>query len=211
MLITPLVALTLAATPTLTPALPCFSVETGVEVVGTGWTPNAQVRLTSSVNGETVRTDTVTADLNGNLTFNPGAATGGATRERIDLAGQDLTHPELQATTRFTLSWFGPFFAPWNTNGPARGRPGKVGTIEASGYLDEIGQSLYAHYTLKGEQMGTVRVGKLKAPCGQLKKRFRQFPFKRVRRGTYSVYFDTMPFAGDSTFDSPGYRRVVVR
>ena len=158
-----------------------------------------------------MRTDTVTADVNGNLGFSAGGRTGDATTYRIEMVAQDVADPTLQATTQFTLSWFGPFFRPWNTRGAAPGRPGKVSQIEASGYLHEIGKDLYAHYALRGEHVGTVRVDRLKGPCGQLKRRFRQFPFKPVRRGTYSVYFDTMPFAGDSTFEAPGYRRVVVR
>src|SRR4051794_17852649 len=116
MLITSLVAVTLAATPTLTPSLPCFSEETGVQITGSGWTPNAQVRLTSRLDGEDVRTDTVTADVNGNLSFSAGARTDDATRQNIDMVAEDVAHPELQATAQFTLSWFGPFFRPWNTN-----------------------------------------------------------------------------------------------
>lgn len=45
----------------------------------------------------------------------------------------------------------------------------------------------------------------------QLKRSVRQFAFKPVRPGTYSVYFDTTGLFSDSTYDSPGYRRVVVR
>src|SRR6188768_2572652 len=112
MLITSLVAVTLAATPTLTPSLPCFSEESGVQLTGSGWTPNAQVRLTSKLDGADVRTDTVTADVNGNLSFSAGAATHTATREHIDVVAEDAAHPELQATTQFTLSWFGPLFRP---------------------------------------------------------------------------------------------------
>ena len=64
---------------------------------------------------------------------------------------------------------------------------------------------------LRGEAVKSVRVGRLTGPCGALKKRFRQFAFKPVPKGTYTVYFDVYPAFGGLSEDSPRYKRVVVR
>jgi hypothetical protein len=202
-----------APAPTLESSLPCFSAATGAQLTGTGYTPNGQVRLLGQYVSDARQAldQTVTADVNGRIEFSSGLANETARRLRVEVTAEDVANPALRATVHFTLSWFGPFFRPWNTDGPARGRPGKSSVIEASGYINEIGEDLYAHYVLRERHVATVRVGRLTGPCGALKKRFRQFAFKKVRRGTYSVYFDTMPFFSDNTFESPGYRRVVVR
>ena len=213
LLVPALAALTLAAAPTLESSLPCFSPETNAQLTGTGWTPNGQVRLLGHyvVSGEPALDHTVMADVNGQIEMSSGLPNGDARRFRVEVTAQDVAHPELQASVRFTLSWFGPFFRPWNTSGAAPGRPGKVSQIEASGYIHEIGQTLYVHYVRRDRHVATVRVGRLQGPCGQLKRSFRQFAFKPVRPGTYSVYFDTTRLFSDSTYESPGYRRVVVR
>jgi hypothetical protein len=202
-----------APAPTLESSLPCVSPATGAQLTGTGWTPSGQVRLRGRylANGSEALDHTVTADVNGRIEFSSGLPDDDARRWKVEVTAEDVARPELRASVRFTISWFGPFFKPWNTNGPARGRPGKVSQIEASGYIQDIGSVLYAHYVLRDQQVATVRVGRLKGPCGSLKHRFRQFAFKDVRRGTYSVYFNTTSVFSDSTFDAPGYRRVVVR
>ena len=206
-------ALAQAPPPTLESTLPCFSPETGAQLTGTGWTANEQVRLVGRYvpGGEAALDHTVTADVNGQLQFSSGLPDGAAVRSKVEVTATEVSHPERVATVGFTLSWFGPFFEPWNTNGAARGRPGKVSTIEASGYVNETGASLYAHYVLRGEAVKTVRVGRLTGPCGALKKRFRQFAFKPVPKGTYTVYFDVHRVFGALSEDSPRYSRVVVR
>jgi len=208
-----LAALTLAATPTLESALPCVSPTTGSQLTGTGYTPNGQVRLRGRYlpAGRPALDHTVTADVNGRITFTSGVPNDDASRVKIEVTAEDVTHPELRATVGFTMSWFGPFFRPWNTSKAAPGRPGRTSQIEASGYVEESGSVLYAHYVLRDEHVATVRVGRLTGPCGALKRLFRQFAFKPIPRGTYSVYFDTMPLFSDNTYESPGYRRVVVR
>ena len=206
-------ALAQAPPPTLVSTHPCFSPETGAQLTGTGWTAGGQVRLVGRyLENDTPALDhTVTADGDGQLDFSSGLPAGDAVRLKVEVTATDVSHPERTATVGFKLSWFGPFFRPWNTDGPARGRPGKVSTIEASGYVNEIGASLYAHYVLRGEAVKSVRVGRLTGPCGALKKHFRQFAFKPVPKGTYSVYFDVHPVFGGLSEGSPRYERVVVR
>ena len=209
-------------TPTLVSALPCFSPLTNSELTGEGWTPGGQVRLrgryVSGTSGEALDV-TVVADAAGRIKFNSSVPDESALRVGVEVTAEDVVRVaagapvhERQARTRFTLSWHGPFYRRWNTEGPARGRPGRVGTLEASGYIDDVTSVLYAHYLRVGRSgFRTVRVGRLRGPCGSLRVRFREFDFRPVPRGTYRVFFDTLPVASDNTFDSPGYRRVVVR
>src|SRR4051794_11225149 len=206
-----LAALTLAA-PTLKATLPCASPLTGQQLTGSGWTSGGQVHLTGRElpSGTDALDTTVTADVDGAIEISSAVPADAAVRRTLEVTAQDVAHPELTATTRFKLTWWGPFIRPWNTDGPAIGHPGRLILIDVSGYIGEP-RVLYAHYVLRGEQAAVVRVGRLRGPCASLKRRVRQFPFKPVRRGTYSVYFDTTPQFSDSTFDSPGYNRVVVR
>ena len=217
----PALATAQGPSPTLVSARPCFSAATGIELTGDGWTPGGEVRL----QGRYVETDqraldvTVRADDAGRIKFESAYHTDLAVRSLAEVTASDLTRlaagapaEQREAVTRFTLSWFGPFYRPWNTNGPARGRPGRVRTLEASGYIRNAGQTLYAHYLrVRDERFRTVRVGVLRGACGSLRVRFREFKFRPVRAGTYRVFFDTNPRATEFTFDSPGYRRVVVR
>jgi len=137
-----------------------------------------------------------------------------ATAEDLTRRGAGAPAEQRVATTEFKLTWWGPFYRPWNTrSGAAIGRPGRRRTLEASGYLDgRLTNVLYAHYVhLATERHTTVRVGRLRGSCGGLRVRFKEFDFRPVRRGTYTVRFDTSPFFSDNVYDSPGYRRVKVR
>jgi hypothetical protein len=206
-------ALAGAQAPTLVSPSPCVSAATGSVLTGTGWTPNGQVRLTGHYvdDGSPALDHTVQADAEGRITFTSGVPNDDARRLRVRITAQDVARVELRASVDLTLSWFGPFFRPWNTDGPARGRPGKVSRIEASGYVGQSGRTLYAHYVLRDEHVATTRVGRLRGPCGALTRSFRQFAFRPVPRGTYSVFFDTRRRFADASFDAPGYRRVRVR
>jgi hypothetical protein len=218
-----------SAQPTLVSAERCYSLSLPTDVTGQGWTPNGDVRLVGRYveGGRGAAVDqTLRADAQGRISFESGVPGSPATRRRVQLTAEDLTRaaagapPEQrQATVTFWLSWAGPFYARWNTSGAARGRPGRVGTIEASGYLgwrvvaSGPNPVLFAHYyhSRSDRFVATTRVGRLRGACRSLKLRFREFAFRPVPRGTYSVYFDEFPFTSDLTFDSPGFRRVVVR
>ena len=207
--------------PTLVSARACFSPITGAQLTGQGWTPGGIVKLTGTYStGEPARDFEATADAAGAIRFESGLDYVPVTRT-VTVTAEDRTRvaagaplEQRQASVTFKLTWYGPFYAPWNTDGAAIGRPGRVRNIEASGYLEgNLTDTLYAHYIrLTGrEQVKTVKVGKLAGACGGLKKRFREFAFRPVARGTYRVTFDTDPFSDDNVYDAPGYERVKVR
>lgn len=208
--------------PTLVAAIPCFSPITNAELRGAGWTPGGQVRLrgryVSGGSGEALDL-TLTADASGGIQFNSTVPDDAAVTRGVAVTAEDLTRAaagagveQRQANTTFRLTYHGPFYRPWNTVGPARGRPGRRARLEASGYIDDLTDVLYAHYIRNGDStFHTTRVGRLRGVCGGLSVRFREFDFRPVRRGTYRIFFDTSPVTSDNTFESAGYRRVVVR
>jgi hypothetical protein len=209
-----------ALAPTLVPAQPCFSPATNSELTGEGWTPGGTVHLTGTYGsgGPALDLD-VTADSSGRIRFESEVPDDAAVTRAVRVTAEDVTRAaagarveQRQASTTFKITWYGPFYRPWNTNGPAIGHPGRVRTLEASGYLSEhLPAVLYAHYIHAGRRVKTVRVGRLHGQCGGLKVRFREFNFRPVPRGTYQVTFDTDPFSDDNIFDSPGYLQVKVR
>jgi len=217
----PAQAQTPAPAPTLASSRPCFSPATGAELTGAGWTPGGKVQLSATYSsGATALDVELVADGNGRITFDSAVPDSAAVTDILHATADDLAREaagapaeQRQASTDFQITWFGPFYRPWNTRGPAIGRPGRVRTLEASGYLSRTLTSvLYAHYIhLKSERVKTVRVGRLRGACRGLKVRFREFNFRPVRRGTYMVTFDTNPFSDDNIYDSPGYRRVKIR
>ena len=106
-------------------AHPCFSPETGAQLTGAGWTAGGQVRLV----GRYVESDapaldhTVAADGNGQLVSSSLPA-----GDAVPLEGRgdrDRRKPSRAHGDRglHAARWLVPFFRPWNTNGPARGRP----------------------------------------------------------------------------------------
>ena len=206
--------------PTLVSSRPCFSPVTGSELTGEGWTPNGTVHLSGTYSsGEPALDLDVVADSAGRIRFTSRVPDDEAVTSSIRVTAEDPARTaagapleQRQASTSFKITWYGPFYSPWNTTGPAVGRPGRVRTIEASGYLTgKLTSVLYAHYIRPNGTVKTVRVGRLSGACGGLKKRFREFDFRPVAAGTYRVTFDTSPFSDDNVFDAPGYARVKVR
>jgi hypothetical protein len=53
-----------------------------------------------------------------------------------------------------------------------------------------LGKEIYAHFTHSGRQIGALKFGHAKAPCGTLSAKARFFPLSRVAPGTYGVQVD---------------------
>lgn len=69
-------------------------------------------------------------------------------------------------------------------------KPGGAMTVDAYGWTS-AGSSLYAHYYRGRTPVKHARLGALTGACGDLRRRVRQFPFRRVRPGRWTVFFST--------------------
>lgn len=69
-----------------------------------------------------------------------------------------------------------------------RARPGRSMVIDTTGWTS-AGGTLHAHYFRRRTPVGVMRIGTLTGDCGDLRKKVRQFPFKHVRPGRWTVYF----------------------
>ena len=210
--------------PTIVSTYPCVSAAVGHDLTGTGWTPGGKVRIRGRyvIGKETGEAfdEMVTADEEGRIRFTYGVPDGEALTVGTEVTAQDLARTaagapveQRSARTEYQATYYGVFYRPWNKRG-AKGRPGHVGTIEASGWIGRAARLtgvVYAHYYRAGdERWRSFRVGRLRGDCGALKVRFREFPWKRPKPGSYTLRFDTMPFGSALTWDSVGYLRVRV-
>jgi hypothetical protein len=98
----------------------------------------------------------------------------------------EVANPSLTAATTF-------IFSRWNVGISAvRGRihPARPAGILAVGFTNAVGKPLYAHWVRNGRRVHTRRLGVLRGPCGDLRKRLRVgFPFRPVARGAWEVRF----------------------
>ena len=112
---------------------------------------------------------------------------------------------EVAASVQVTLSQWAVGVRAWS-NG--RGDPKASSDFIGVGW--EPFRRIWAHYFLANKRVRSIRIGAVGGPCGDLAKRIRQFPFRPVRPGQWSVYFSPSQF-----FDRRGawirYRVVVPR
>jgi hypothetical protein len=73
-----------------------------------------------------------------------------------------------------------------------QGDPQRAMHIEAFGWTHE--KALWAHYFRGTKRIKTVRIGALQGACGDLTKRVRQFPFRPVAAGSWTIYFSGSQF-----------------
>jgi hypothetical protein len=209
------------AQPVVTAAEPCSSWATPVQLHGTGFTPGGKLELSAhwwSKWGYRAAgpTFTLTADANG--AFDDVRRVPDIEYDSLelsitvkDLARAEQGRPvsEQYASTDVTVAWPGALYPPWNTRRAARAHPGRVGILDASGFIGGNSRTLYVHYVRGRHLVKTLRLGRLVGPCGALSMPLREFGFSPVPRGTYSVRFDTSQgWPNDDLWT--GYRRVIV-
>lgn len=207
------------AAPTLHADRPCYTPGEAMTLTGAGFTPGSAVgfffQLMGAHGNNLLSGDTPsTADPAGSFTTRYGApklASSDDLQEQLIVtaneqppAGQPppATGPPF-GVAQVLVSTFDVVVAPWDRK---QVDPRKTITVRAYGY--EPATKLWAHYVLRGKRIKTVYVGALTGPCGNAVKHMREFPFRPVPAGTYSVYFQ-----GTQTLNKrigTPYRQVIV-
>jgi hypothetical protein len=127
-------------------------------------------------------------------------------RETAMSAFADQADPSRSAFLRWTLSRWDINIPEWNNSPFAQ--PRRKMTVDAAGWTG-LGPTLYAHYFRGQTKVKSVKFGALTGDCKDLKKRVRQFPFKNVKPGRWTVYFSTTAVF-DKGHDAYGFYRVRV-
>jgi hypothetical protein len=184
-----------AATATVTVDRDCYSPGDTIRERGTGFTPGAEIAETLAL------LDPETSDPFGQLVAPPFSADAGGSFDRRIAAPQlaSRTHRRERAIAAFTdqadprgeaptVDWW---LTAWRVEirqwMGGRARPGRSMLVDAYGWT--WGTSLYAHYYRGRTAVKTVRLGALRGSCGDMRKRVLQFPFRRPRRGRWTVAF----------------------
>jgi len=224
LLLTPVLALPSAAdaAPTLKADLPCYYPGQQINLNGAGYTPGGEVALILQLSGAHGHTffspkDSPHADAAGGLTARlpaPDLASDNDLRETVTLTANDQARLDpanppaaLDDTfgfTQFMVSAVGVRVGPWFSH---RATPRALATFQVVGW--EPFRKVYVHYFLNHKRLKTVELGSVSGPCGDLRRTMRQFPFRPVPAGRYSIRF-----TGTRFFDPDGfwveYRNVVV-
>jgi hypothetical protein len=159
---------------------PCYAEQQPMNITGSGFTPGGSVHLAfadGSFAGQ------ATADAVGNLTAAAAAPVIATTQAAATLTATDQANPGNTATVPLQVSKLKV------STSPTRARPHSKVSYTARGFT--TGQTLYGHYIFGGKRRKDVRIGRLVAPCGTLKRRMSLLPLKSVRFGTWTVQFDT--------------------
>lgn len=185
--------------PSLTSDLPCYTPGMRQHLTAGGLTPNGIVDLTLSIaqDPSTHLAGAFVADGTGGLAFWVDTPpfpflTGDETivAEDRTLKGQGAPAAAYSASIGLKLSQWDIDVKRWRAT-PAKAKPGRRTRVTAVGWVGTASTRLYAHYLRRGRLVKTATVGTLTGACGDFSGRMREFPFKRVKPGTYKVVFDT--------------------
>jgi hypothetical protein len=192
---------TAAAAPTLHADRACYTPGQPILVTGGGYTPRGQVIFLATLRGDRVTTSfplgsPLTTDAAGALSARLAAPDLGSDRdirEQLTISANDqaramvqppLPPAEQSGIVQVTLSQWALGVRAWVDG---------TGDPRASTDLVAVGcepfRRIYAHYFVRGTRVRSVRVGAVSGPCGDLRRRIRQFPFRPVPAGIWTVYF----------------------
>lgn len=175
----------------------CYSPGDTVTETGAGFSPNGGVGENLSLiegNGSitTLQAPDVTADANGAFTRMLKAPNLVSARDRTEKAiggftDQILGPAAAPAATSWTLSQWAGSIPEWFKK---VGDPSKSMLVDTFGWTT-AGTTLYAHYYRATTFVKAVKLGALTGPCGNFKRRVKQFPFKKVKAGEWSIFLST--------------------
>jgi hypothetical protein len=172
----------------------CYAPGDAITEHGQGFSPGGDVletvSLLSDLNPVATLNAQQTADASGNFTAMLRAPRLAKASDRSEIALSAFTDqatgsPTGPSVTQWTLSAWDMKITQWRNR---IADPSKSMSIDTYGWTT-AGSNLYAHYFRGTTRVKTVKIGALTGECGNLKRRVRQFPFKRVKAGRWQVLF----------------------
>jgi hypothetical protein len=178
----------------------CYAPGDVVTETGAGFSPAAGVLEDLSLIGRTgspvasFQAPVVMSDANGSFTRGLRVPKVGSDRDRREVALSAFTDQALGSasppvTIQWTLSSWGTEIPEWSKR-ISLADPSKSMLVDTYGWTT-AGRSVYAHYYRATTFIRTAKLGALTGPCGDFKRRVRQFPFKKVKPGEWSVFIST--------------------
>ncbi len=187
-----------SAAATLAVDRPCYAQGEVIDVSGAGFTPGGTVSL--SFTGAGVGLNELQTDLAGRVRagfevrerdlevfLGPDEVQGEVLLAAVDQPpgtdpaappAADPAAPPAAASTSFLLTRFG---AAWNQDADAF-RPRRRLDVEVAGFTGAAGRTVYLHYVRGGRRVATVSLGRLRGPCGTLRRTLpRAFPARALR------------------------------
>jgi len=178
------------AVPVIQPLKPCYvTADTaagpqseGMNIVASGFTPNATVDLT--VDGAPYEGgDNLQANQLGELPIPPVPAPFVEKRSRtFTITLTEEANPANTVSTTIKSTALGVGVK------PKEAKPSDRIRFKGSGFTDAA--PIWAHYIYKGKVRKTVRMARKPRACGGFKKRARQIPVRRPRLGLWTIQFD---------------------
>jgi hypothetical protein len=165
----------------------CYAEGDSIGIRGYGFTAGSPIRLTLErrASAPLVDTSDPVADPNGIVTGSYQLETDTGWFEgdesRFTLTLRMAESAEMAAATTFTLSR-------WNVDVDGTFAPGRAVTLNALGFTQAVGKTLYAHYVRGGKRVKTIKLGTAKGPCGNRKVHLSDaFPFDDVAPGEWRI------------------------
>jgi hypothetical protein len=198
----------------------CYTPGDAMVQTGRGFAPNVQVLQIAAftpIGGTTVLRSlsvTVPTDAAGNFALQIRAPQLSRPSDRSEQALSIFTDPAVVSdpslagngpTVEWTLSGWSVKIPEWASR---TGDPARSMTVDTYGWTGGHA-NLYAHYYRGSTRIRSVKIGALTGPCGNLKKKVKQFPFKGVKAGEWRVFFSDTAVL-DKTSDAWIRRTVVV-
>ena len=165
-----------AAELNVSPQKRCYSSGESVNLLGTGFSPLSSATVTRDGNLLGSLSTDGNGAFNGVLTLGQNSG-----RRTKTYTATDDTNPGLTASRQITVSSVRVNLA------PASGAPGRILRLRAHGFT--TGKTLWAHIT-RGRSTRTIRIGRLKGACGNLRARRRLLP-QNAAIGVHTIQFDT--------------------
>lgn len=188
-----------AASLQVTPSQPCYPAGSELQMVGTGYTPNGAVNITSD--GTPI--GNASTDFTGAFGVELTVGLAAGVNDKVKTyAATDQVNPSITASVPLRIT------ATDVVVSPKSGKPGRRFRIRARGFF--TGPRLYAHVRKGRRYRKNVKIGRLKGACHKLRARKRLIK-RGGGTGTYRIQFDTKRRYSSKTAVRVRYQVVVFR